>query len=87
MPRDRLHRICVTFQGVELGLEVPEIPQANSLVCGTGSQDRLCCRIEGDGINSIAVLALRRCSRTSRVSRANIKDLESNIIGDSSDER
>lgn len=87
MPRDGLYRIGVAFQRVELRFQITEIPNTNSLVGRTRGQNRLGCRVEGNGVDSIAVLAFRRSSCTSGIILAGVKDLKRDVIGDGSDER
>lgn len=87
MPRDRLDRVRVTLQRVKLRLQVSDIPEANGLVGGTGRQDRLGSRVEGNGVNGIAMLTLSHCSSASTIGRANIENLESDVIGNSTDKR
>lgn len=56
MPRDRLHGIGVALQGVELRLQITEIPNTDGLVGGTRGQNCLGSRVEGNGVDGIAVL-------------------------------
>lgn len=75
MPRDRLNGIGVALQGVELRFQITKIPNTDSLVGGTRCQNSLGSRVEGNGVDGIAVLTFSRGSRTSRIILASIKDL------------
>lgn len=87
MPRDRLHGIGVAFQRVEFCLEVTQIPQPNRLVCRPCRQNRLGGGVEGDRVDSVAVLALGQGSCAIRLGGTGVQNLERDVVGDGSDKR
>ena len=74
------------FKRVKSGLQVAEIPETDGLVGRSCSQDCLRRRVERDGVDGIAMLALRRCSSACRVRLPNIDNLESNVVRYCTDE-
>lgn len=86
MPCHRCDRVIVTYQRVQLGFEVPQVPNAYSLVCGSCCQHIFWGWIEWQGIDCIWMPINRSCRWRCRRGIAHIKDLESQVIWDGTNE-
>lgn len=67
-------------QRMQLVLDISQIPDPDRFVCGTGCENSLRTRVEGDGIDCVRVLVCVGSCGAGCVGFAGVDDLERQVV-------